>query len=80
MSKNTKLFGVLLLKSKSLFKYLVTKEENVHMRIISKIFEEIRISITMMYFVHLFQSDRCEFWNFSDDIKSIDEAGCKFGM
>lgn len=28
----------------------------------------------------LTQPERCEFWNFSDEIKSIEEAGCEKGM
>jgi hypothetical protein len=30
--------------------------------------------------VYEYEPVRCEFWNFSDDIKSIEGAGCKFGM
>lgn len=33
-----------------------------------------------MYILLLFQSEKCPFWNFEEELKSLEDSGCKAGM
>lgn len=70
--KNIRLFGALILS--------LMIDLAVFTLITFKILEETLSNITIRYFYLLIQAKKCPFWNFEDELKSIDDSGCKAGM